>query len=209
MSSRSHRPPSSRSKRPRGGQPASTTPSPTLTIKASTRPPRRRRKPAQFWLLGLAALIAIVGGLLIYRGIVRATTGEGVAVLPSNHVGADAQPVYNSNPPTSGDHITSEAPWGISSSPRSDIALVHNLEHGGIVLQYRPDLEEAQRQQLEKVARELLRRNRKLVLAPRPENEDPITATAWGRILRLQSVDADAIQGFFSAHINQGPERVP
>jgi hypothetical protein len=157
----------------------------------------------------MAVVIALIGGLLIYRGIVRATTGEGIAVLPSNHVGADAQPVYNSNPPTSGDHATSEAPWGISSSPLPDISLVHNLEHGGIVLHYRPDLDETQRQQLEGVAGELLQRNRKVVLAPRPENEDPITATAWGRILRLQTVDADAIRGFFNAHINQGPERVP
>lgn len=207
MSSRSPR--SSRAKRPQRGQATPVAPSPTRTLKTSLPKPRQRRKPTGFLLLGMALFVAIVGGLLIYRGVVRATTGEGVAVLTSNHVGADAQPVYNSNPPTSGDHVTSEAPWGISASPLPDIALVHNLEHGGIVLHYRPDLDEAQRQQLEAIARELLQRNRKVVLAPRPENENPITATAWGRILRLQTVDPDAIRGFFSAHINQGPERVP
>lgn len=207
MSSRSRRSPQpSRQKPARSGKPAAATPS--ATAKTSHRP-RRRWKPADFWLLGLAALIAVVGGLLIYRGVVRATTGEGVPVLASNHVSADAQPVYNSNPPTSGDHAASTAPWGISSAPLPDISLVHNLEHGGIVLHYRPDLDAAQRQQLEDVARELLRRNRKVVLAPRPENEDPITVTAWGRMLRLQTADADAIRDFFSAHINQGPERVP
>lgn len=209
MSSRSRHSPPTRPKRPHGGQTVPATPSPTRTLKTPQSKPQRRRKPADFLLLGMALFVAVVGGLLIYRSVVRATTGEGVAVLTSNHVGADAQPVYNSNPPTSGDHITSEAPWGISSKPLPDIALVHNLEHGGIVLHYRPDLDEAKRQQLEAVARELLQRNRKVVLAPRPENEDSITATAWGRILRLQTVDADAIRGFFSAHINQGPERVP
>jgi hypothetical protein len=54
------------------------------------------------------------------------------------------------------------------------------LEHGGIVIHYRPDVDAVQLQQLTTLADELQSRDRKVVLAPRPENDAPISATAWG-----------------------------
>src|SRR5688572_15663802 len=43
---------------------------------------------------------------------------------------------YNSNPATSGPHNPSPAPWGIKDQEIPDQTLVHNLEHGGIVISY-------------------------------------------------------------------------
>jgi hypothetical protein len=47
---------------------------------------------------------------------------------------------YNSFPPTSGPHYPpgSKAPvvWNIYDSPLDEVAVVHNLEHGGVVVQY-------------------------------------------------------------------------
>ena len=43
---------------------------------------------------------------------------------------------YNSFPPSSGPHFQTPAPWGIYEEPIKQTILVHNLEHGGIVIQY-------------------------------------------------------------------------
>ena len=43
---------------------------------------------------------------------------------------------YNSFPPSSGPHYQQPAPWGIYEDPIKQTILVHNLEHGGIVVQY-------------------------------------------------------------------------
>jgi len=48
----------------------------------------------------------------------------------------DGKVKYNSDPPSSGPHYQSPAPWGIYEEPIKQTILVHNLEHGGIVIQY-------------------------------------------------------------------------
>src|SRR2546422_553193 len=43
---------------------------------------------------------------------------------------------YNSDPPTSGPHMPYIAPWGIHTEPIPRQLQVHNLEDGGIMVQY-------------------------------------------------------------------------
>jgi len=46
-------------------------------------------------------------------------------------------PKYNSFPSTSGPHYIQPAPWNFYDSPLdSEVRAVHNLEHGGIVIQW-------------------------------------------------------------------------
>src|SRR5258708_10152180 len=45
---------------------------------------------------------------------------------------------YNSNPPTSGPHWPQPANWGAYSTTQADEQMVHNLEHGGIWISYKP-----------------------------------------------------------------------
>lgn len=197
-----------------GGVPAQSHENKTPTAPAARQASRRGRavrsrpRPSP-WLALVGAILILIVGFLIYRSVSRGSSGETVALLPATHVSADTPASYNSNPPTSGSHTAEPAPWGVSTSALPDISLVHNLEHGGIVLHYRPDLDAAQLQQLTDLAGELQRRDRKVVLAPRVENDTPITATAWGKILKQQNFDGDEIRAFFNAHINRGPERVP
>ncbi|HWL64613.1 MAG TPA: DUF3105 domain-containing protein [Actinomycetota bacterium] len=47
---------------------------------------------------------------------------------------------YNSNPPTTGPHYESPADTGFYSSEIEAERVVHNLEHGQIVIYYHPDL---------------------------------------------------------------------
>ena len=182
--------------------------SPTRATQPSMRTSRRKAR-FPLWLLAIGAGLVLIVGFVIYRVAVQNSIGQSVPILPVAHVAAETQPNYNSNPPTSGIHTAQPASWGVTKQPLPDIALVHNLEHGGIVIHYRPDLDAAQLQQLTQLAGELQRRDRKIVMAPRAENDLPITATAWGRMLKQQTLDADAIRAFFDAFINQGPEREP
>src|SRR5207244_699484 len=43
---------------------------------------------------------------------------------------------YNSDPPTSGPHLPYIAPWGVHTRPIPRELQVHNLEDGGVVVQY-------------------------------------------------------------------------
>ncbi|MDQ3941441.1 MAG: DUF3105 domain-containing protein [Actinomycetota bacterium] len=50
-------------------------------------------------------------------------------------------PPYNSDPPTSGPHHATPAETGFYQEPLAPETLVHNLEHGQIVIWYNPDAE--------------------------------------------------------------------
>jgi hypothetical protein len=128
---------------------------------------------------------------------------------------------YNSKPPTSGPHwsILGEAPvpWGIYQEVIPDEAQIHNLEHGGVMIQYNcrdcPDLIA----QLERFAREYVTahplprypQSAKLVVAPYYDMPSRVALTAWGRIDMLDGYDEARIARFVDAYRDQGPEAVP
>ena len=127
------------------------------------------------------------------------------------HITPDKAPVttYNSNPPTSGPHYGEAAAWGTYDRVLPDETLVHNLEHGGIVIGYNcadgcPDLVT----QLKGFAAGY---RTKVVLAPRPNKDVPnrITLTAWTKLDQFNDFDADRIKAFISAFKDKGPEFIP
>jgi hypothetical protein len=48
----------------------------------------------------------------------------------------DSHAPYNSEPPTSGPHMPGIAPWGFYDKPIPKEYQVHNLEDGGVLIQY-------------------------------------------------------------------------
>ena len=46
----------------------------------------------------------------------------------------------------------------------------------------------------------------RVILAPRQGMETTVALTAWGRILKLQNVDSEAIKAFINTFHNRGPE---
>lgn len=137
-------------------------------------------------------------------------------------------PSYNSQPPTSGCHSSSQAAYGIHDSPIPHELQVHNLEHGAVILQYRTSglitRDEALRADLENLVRHLRNsdpRYCRLIAAPYPYRfaapdldagmpEDAVLAlTAWGRMALLEGYDEGRIKMFIDAWINKGPEDVP
>jgi hypothetical protein len=113
---------------------------------------------------------------------------------------------YNTFPPTSGPHAPRPALWGAYDRPVPELELVHNLEHGGIVVQYGA-----------RVPRDavtaLLRWHRRdpdaLVVAPLPALGDEIALTAWTHVARCRRFDRIAFSAFRDAYRFDGPERFP
>jgi hypothetical protein len=104
---------------------------------------------------------------------------------------------YNSNPPTSGPRLPYLADWGVNKLPVPPELQVHNLEHGGVAIQYNCPTECADLV----AALERIAMNRPFVLvAPYPWMSSRIALTAWGRIDTFNELDLGRIQRFINAY---------
>jgi hypothetical protein len=115
---------------------------------------------------------------------------------------------YNSAPPTSGPHWRDPAPWGIHSEPLPNEWQVHNLEHGGIMIQYNTE-DQTLVTQLRRFAQKQSDFPCFLIVAPYPDMQFPVAVTAWGVRDTMESYDEARLQEFVDAYLNKGPERVP
>lgn len=120
---------------------------------------------------------------------------------------------YNSNLPSSGDHAQAPAPWGVKDSEIPNETFVHNLEHGGVVIAYKPDLPEDQVKRLEEIFNKLPKSQQfgtiKALLIPRAQNDKPVQLAAWTYTLNLDGIDEAQITAFYRSHVDKGPELVP
>lgn len=123
---------------------------------------------------------------------------------------------YNSNPPTSGPHwlaghpyqlpsgaaIATPPQWGIYAEELPNETLVHSMEHGGVVIWYRPrtGCDAACVTDLRTLVRRYLGRNHHLILVPSGGLDHAIAVTAWTRLETFDRFDASAIARFISAH---------
>lgn len=199
------------------------TKTPTTVPQAGRGKKRTRSKPKDrsltYLLGGAAAIFLLLVGLAVYSNVRQAIPvagEEGINTQGNQHISNDAANdfAYNSTPPTSGPHYGSLAPWGISSEPQEYEYLVHNLEDGGVVVYYQcpngcPDTVTA----LEKIVQPYLNTNRHVVLTPndpawldasgRARHKDMgalIAVAAWGKLLKLDTVDAEKIREFIDKY---------
>lgn len=130
---------------------------------------------------------------------IAAGPGTSIPIMGQDHLASmdTPHPPYNSEPPTSGPHLALLAPWGIYRIPIPKELQVHNLEDGGVLIQYAcrdcPDVV----RQLES----LVTRYNRVILAPYPNMPHRIAVTAWGRLDAFDDVDADRIMRFIEAYI--------
>ena len=166
-------------------------------------------------VVGAVVLIVVVWLLLGNRGgptIGQQFADQTVGVSQYHLLQAtDPHPPYNSNPPTSGWHTGGNiGPWGVTEQPIADEITIHNLEHGGVLIHYRQDLDPATVGQLTALARQLQQQSPCVLLLPRPADklDTPIAVTAWTWLLKQDSFDATQIGNFFRQHVDNGPEKV-
>lgn len=167
---------------------------------------KRRRRRLRAWGLGGLAVVVVGAGIayLVWpdpevEGVERPRS-QG-----SEHVQTGTPLDYDDAAPTSGDHYAAAADCG-AYSDRPDLPLVvHALEHGTVVLWYDPDVEDEARPRLLEVMEEY---DSHVIVAPNPEIDEPVVATAWNRRMRFADIDDPAIDEFADVYRNRGPESV-
>ena len=122
------------------------------------------------------------------------------AQLPAIHVlPGQPEPSYLSDPPTSGPHapLTSVPP--VFGTPLPKPTQVGILERGMVLVQYRPDLAPAERQRLLDLS------GGPVTVAPNPQLDRPVVASAWLYLLRCDAVDTGALADFIATRTGEAP----
>ena len=184
---------------------------------------------------GLYIALVIFAGAIIGSFIVQAFPGGGggsggsgtgdevgqrigtmpLIYPPSNHIptGTTFEGAYNSSPPTSGPHWdTGWAGCGFFDEELPDEQVVHNMEHGQVVISYNL-ANEAEIEQLKDIAGGLSGRRSWMIMRPYSKiAAGEIVVTAWGWLDRfnIRDLDGDRVEEFYNAHRNNsGVESIP
>jgi hypothetical protein len=132
----------------------------------------------------------------------------------------DTKPRWNTFPPTNGPHYGETAVFGAYDEPLQQARVVHNLEHGGVYIQYGKDVPEATVTELQGFYDD---HQNGTLLAPLPELGKTIALGVWvapdnsagskdrgeGYLATCTTYDENAYAAFFDAYQFKGPERFP
>ena len=129
---------------------------------------------------------------------------------------------YNSYPPTSGPHYPpgpkAPAVWNLYDKPVDETALVHNLEHGGVVVQYGSDVAASTVQQITQwyqaspdglVVAPL---SPSIQATPPPNPSKKIFVTSWTHLMTCSTFDKGAFDRFrddYRGPTGDAPEKFP
>lgn len=162
-----------------------------------SRTSRRLLDSARPLLWGALAVVvvALVAGFLFSR----TDPQRAATILLGDQVLTEPEGEVTSGPaPTSG-QFDGGPTCGAVAEPVPADQQVDALAAGIVVVQYR-SAEDA-----EAVTGALAGRPTEVLVAPNADIDAPVVATAWGRRLRLEQVDAQVLQAFVTAHAGIGP----
>jgi hypothetical protein len=199
--------------------------------RASTSPDSAARNRRLALIVGgsLAALAAVVaifallgtgGGRPSEEAVRTALENAGcslqaVAAQPAQHSITDPSGTsarWNTDPPTNGPHYAEAAIFGAYPAPLEQARVVHNLEHGGIFIQYGDDVPAAVVDRLRSFYDD---HQTGTIMAPLPKLGDQFALGAWvaegeqgkGYLAKCSTFDEDAVSSFFEGFQFLGPER--
>jgi uncharacterized protein DUF3105 len=128
---------------------------------------------------------------------------------------------WNSNPPTSGPHYQQWALWNFYDTPVPLTLSTHNLEHGGIVIHYGPQVPDSEVEKLRQFWRD---DPNGMLVVPLQSAGNKIIASAWyydesrsdeddyfgeGKQITGTTVDEDGLAAFRDEFRYKGRERIP
>jgi hypothetical protein len=112
---------------------------------------------------------------------------------------------YNSNPPTSGPHYAEKvAGWGSYNTETPQTTLVHNLEHGGIIIHYKDQTPK----QVDQIASFVDSYQDGVISNPNPKIDKPIVLTSWTHRQECKTFSPKAVAGYIDIYCNKGPEKL-
>jgi hypothetical protein len=127
----------------------------------------------------------------------------------------DAKIKYNTFPPSSGSHYYSPAPWDFYTSPVTPVQVVHNEEHGGVILWWGNKVPSSTIEQLRAF---YLSSPNGMLGTPLASLGKKVAITAWtsppsglgdGHVAVCPTFDESAFKAFRDAYRGKGPERYP
>jgi len=184
------------------------TPSAQKSERRATSGARRGPPSQRHWLPYGVLAVLIAGGVALvvttpgsdHSTKTRATGPPGTqsfSGLSRNHTNAPVS--YPQTPPVGGDHAPIWQDCGFYREPIPNERGVHSMEHGAVWITYRPNLVAAEVKRVRDLAQGY-------VLVSAFENlPSPIVASAWGRQLRLDSVQDPRLDAFIQ-DFRQGPQ---
>ncbi len=158
-----------------------------------------------------ALIIGVFGFIFIKNRSTPEVPRPGIAHEDKGrqHVADNAVTYGGSEPPTSGDH-SSQVPWQAYEQEVPDINVIHNMEHGGIYISYKPDLPPEEVAKIKAVFFSPFSDKdftpNKVVLAPRAANDAPIIVSSWMRSMKLDKFDQDKMVDYYRRNVGKSPE---
>lgn len=183
------------------------------------------RKKTNYWYVAASAIIAflVIAGFAIggFVGVLPGSS-EGVG-SSSEHVRGVGKPQeimatrqhvpegqtvnYNTIPPTSGDHWDWWARCGFYADGLPDERIVHNLEHGNIIVSYNLATDAEVDQLREFMDNFELAPSWAVTRFYDKIPEGTVALSAWGVLDKMQGVDEERIETFFRHYAGTlGPE---
>jgi hypothetical protein len=191
---------------------------------------RKEHRTANLITIAIAAIVAIAVGVLVaaQRDDSAPTANVGVSASEANcseletfdsegnqHVDAGTPVDYQANPPTTGDHWPPDqiSDAGFFPEPVEPERLVHNQEHGQIVIWYSPDAPPEVIDDIEAIVTQEPEVN---IAAPWDDIEEPYNyvLTAWsgdgnqGVQMRCELASQQVWDDFREDYQGRGPEQV-
>lgn len=116
----------------------------------------------------------------------------------------DGKLQYPQTPPAGGEHNPTWQNCGLYQSPIFNEYGVHSMEHGAVWITHSPDLTPAEISTLA----EAMKGNSYVLMSPYPELKNKVVVSAWGKQLKLDTVDDKRITQFISkyAQSSEAPE---
>src|SRR5215831_18721140 len=185
-------------------------------IEAARSQQRRKRLT---WLAAIVVVVALAVVVLILMMPKGASASQmrQVTTETATHVDEGAPLSYAHRPPSSGMHygtLPQPQEYRMYDTPLTPGRWVHMLEHGAVVVLYRPDLcDDACVQQLGQFYDSAPRSNlvgvRHLAITPYQDMDHAIAVVAWGYIDEMDQVDKDRILADYKSKVDAStaPER--
>ncbi len=165
-------------------------------------------------------LIVLIAGVAGYIFVLQGSK-PAEAILGINHdkqgeehIAQGAQhEAYNSSPASSGPHYADESaptPWGVYTQEVPDEVFIHNEEHGGVVITYKPDLPKDQIEKLQALFAPPYSDKSfsptKAIVTPRAANTKPIEMASWTWTHSLDQYDQATLKNFYLQRVGKSPE---
>ena len=178
----------------------------------------QQRRKRLTWGAGIAVLLVLAVALVVLffprpvQGSMRQVTTE-----TATHVDEGAPLSYSHRPPSSGMHygtVPQPQDYRMWDTPLTPGRWVHMLEHGAVVVLYRPDLcDSGCVQQLGQFYDSAPRSNlvgvRHLAITPYEDMDHAVAVVAWGYVDEMDQLDKDRLMADYKSKVDAStaPER--